>query len=223
LVLAALQQLRKEFPQLKFVMVGQGDLGRRAQALIRRFGLEGSVIQTGWVPSKAYLDYIDLADVVIDLRYPTAGETSGSSLRAMQAAKPLIVSAEGFFLELPDDCCTRLPVGDPEQEVQALREALERLIRDPATPKMGMAGRQFALANLRIEQAARSYMELIREVAASSYPPARTWNFDGRGFSVGSQLIAWAYRAGRLVYSCKSYGLAATLQRVKSAWRAKNP
>lgn len=124
-------------------MVGGGHLGDRARKLITKYGLGETVIRTGWVSAQEYLDYIDLADVVIDLRYPSAGETSGSSLRAMQAGKPLIVSAHGFFLELPDACCAKIPVDDREKE--HLREAMVNLIEDPQKRRtMGDAARDFA-------------------------------------------------------------------------------
>ena len=222
LVLSALQELRKDFPQVKFVVVGQGDLGSRSRALIRRFGLGQTVLQTGWVSSRAYLDYIDIADVIVDLRCPTAGETSGSSLRAMQAAKPLVVSAEGFFLELPDSCCLRLPVDG--QETRVLRDILAGLIQEPERRKeLGMAGRKYTLTFLRLEQAAKSYMEFVREVATSSYKPSRSWSFSGHGSSaVNGCLVSLAYRAGRLAYSLRCYGLAGTWYRIQSAGRSRS-
>jgi glycosyltransferase involved in cell wall biosynthesis len=216
IVLGALRDLRREHPGLKFVMVGQGDLGGAGRALIRRYGLEQNVVQTGWVSSQQYLDYIDLADVVVDLRYPTAGETSGSSLRALQAGKPLVVSAEGFFLELPDACCVRLPVDGRERE--ALRRALADLIGDEQKRRtMGAAGREFAVTHLRREQAAQSYFELAREVAAARYAPARAWNFrEQPDRSPRGRLVSAAYKAGRVAYYYRRYGLGGTWKRIRS-------
>ena len=49
-------------------------------------------------------------DVLVNLRYPTMGETSGSVIRALGLAKPLLVSDVGWFSELPDDAVgVRLP------------------------------------------------------------------------------------------------------------------
>ena len=44
-------------------------------------------------------------DVLVNLRYPTMGETSGSVIRALSLGKPLVVSDVGWFSELPDDAC----------------------------------------------------------------------------------------------------------------------
>jgi glycosyltransferase involved in cell wall biosynthesis len=216
LVLAALDRLRGRYPAIKFVMVGQGQLGSDVAALIKRLRLQETVVQTGWVPAQAYLDYIHISDVIIDLRSPTAGETSGSSLRAMQAAKPLIVSDEGFFSELPESCCIRVPVGNARQEVHRLQEALETLLGDPLRrTSMGTAGREFAVKNLRLEDAAASYIAFIREVIISSYKPARSWTLEASNPG-GHRLLAWAYKAGRLLHSVRHYGLAGTLARIRS-------
>ena len=42
-------------------------------------------------------------DVVVSLRAPTMGETSGSAIRALSLGRPLVVSDLGWFAELPDD------------------------------------------------------------------------------------------------------------------------
>lgn len=214
LVLEAVHRLRARRPNLRFLMVGQGEIGSAGRALIRRYGLERHILQTGWVSSEAYLDYIDLADVIIDLRYPTAGETSGSSLRALQAGKPLLVSAEGFFLELPDESCIRLPIGSGELE--ALVAAAGALLGDPELRRrMGQAGREYARRHLRLEQAASSYLEFAREVATLPSSTVRAWQFaSAADTSLRGRLVAAAYRAGRLAYYYRRYGLQGTWNRV---------
>ena len=216
LIFAALQRLRTKYPKLKFVIVGAGELGTRA-ALIQRYDLVDCVLHTGWVAEQKYLDYIDLVDVAVDLRYPTAGETSGSILRAMQAGKPLVVSAEGSFLELPDECCLRLPVGGTE--IDAVYNALDQLLANSERRlMMGTAGRKFAHTHLRIEQAASSYFELAREIVSRPRNVRKVWSFpDTPDRSVRGRLISSAYKAGRLMYYYRRYGLQGTWKRVRSA------
>jgi glycosyltransferase involved in cell wall biosynthesis len=215
LVFAAIQRLRTKYPNLKFVIVGAGELGARA-ALIQRYDLANCVVQTGWVTPQKYLDYIDLADAAVDLRYPTAGETSGSTLRALQAGKPLVVSAEGSFLELPDECCIRLPMADIE--VDAVYNALDSILASAERRvRMGAAGRQFAHAHLQIEQAAASYFELAREIASRPRLSGKVWSFrETSDRSVKGRLIASTYKAGRLMYYYRRYGLSGTLKRIRS-------
>ena len=53
-------------------------------------------------------------DVLVNLRYPTMGETSGSVIRALSLGKPLLVSDVGWFAELPDDVVLKVPVDELE-------------------------------------------------------------------------------------------------------------
>jgi glycosyltransferase involved in cell wall biosynthesis len=61
-------------------------------------------------------------DVLVNLRYPTMGETSGSVIRALSLGKPLVVSDVGWFGELPDDTVLKVPVD--EHEVPTIEAAL---------------------------------------------------------------------------------------------------
>ncbi|MDQ6699246.1 MAG: glycosyltransferase family 4 protein [Acidobacteriota bacterium] len=215
LLLNGLRVLRKRFPRIKLVMVGNGRLGSDARRLIARHDLGEHVVQTGWVSAQDYLDYIDLADIVTDLRYPSAGETSGSSLRAMQAGKPLVVSAHGSFLEIPDECCVRVPVGAGESEY--LVRTLTDLIDDPVKRReMGAAARSYVLAKLRVEQAAESYIRFIRRVIAAPETATVPWEFpEPGGRSLSARSTALAYRLCRMRYVLRHYGLTELFGRLR--------
>ena len=73
-------------------------------------------------------------DVLVILRSPTMGETSGTAIRALSLGKPLVVSDVGWFAELPDDVALKVPVD--EREVAALAAALE-LLADAARRARG--------------------------------------------------------------------------------------
>ena len=67
------------------------------------------VVDVGYVDSLQKLnDYLMASDVCINLRHPTSGETSASCLRAMASGTPVVVSDEGWYRELPIDCCPRV-------------------------------------------------------------------------------------------------------------------
>ena len=48
-------------------------------------------------------------DVAVNLRYPSAGETSASLLRLLADRKCTMVSAYRQFLEIPADAVVRIP------------------------------------------------------------------------------------------------------------------
>ena len=56
-------------------------------------------------------------DVGINLRYPTAGETSATLSMLLGQGKPTIVSAIGSFTEYPDLCCPKVPIDGSEEDV----------------------------------------------------------------------------------------------------------
>ena len=68
-------------------------------------------------------------DVLVNLRYPTMGETSGSVIRALSLGKPLVVSDVGWFAELPDDVVLKVPVDEYEVRDARGRARLRRRAR----------------------------------------------------------------------------------------------
>ena len=78
-------------------------------------------------------------DVLVNLRSPTMGETSGSVIRGLSLGKPMLVSDVGWFSELPDGAALKIPVD--EFEVATIAGALE-LAADHAA-ELGAAARAY--------------------------------------------------------------------------------
>ncbi len=113
------------------VLVGPMDANDRTE--LARFagdlGLSGQVRATGWVSADDFTAYIRAADVCVQLRYPTFGETSASVLRALAAGTPCIASDQGPMAELPDRVVPK--VRSPHDEVADLTALLETLFAHP--------------------------------------------------------------------------------------------
>jgi hypothetical protein len=108
--------------------------------------------------------------VVVNLRYPTAGESSGTVARALAEGRATIVNNLGAFAELPSDVMMKVEVdGDQEDELAAHLTALaeDRTLRE----RHEELARQYAQAALDPRHAAERYLEvatsLAGEVAAS--------------------------------------------------------
>jgi len=140
-----------------------GDDTMEIDGLIGSLALGGSVFRTGYIPSDRISTYISLADFCINLRYPTAGEASGSALNLMSMKKPVIVSNIGWFSELPWDCCLKL---DPDAyETGVLVEYMKLLTSDEQLRReMGENARNYVLREHNPENAARSYIKFIEYV-----------------------------------------------------------
>lgn len=214
MILEALPGLVRRHPKLRFVIVGTGAPGFRARRQIASAGLEGVVRHTGWLPREAYHELIALADVVVDLRHPSAGETSASLGRAMAAGKPAILSAQGTFLEVPPECAVKLPVDG--NEVAALAAAVSRLVENASERQaMGEAARRHAREHLSLSQAAQAYVGFAHELGERG--PAAAPSFVGapRGSRLVRAGVAGLYGATRLLQLVRRYGPADTWRRLR--------
>jgi len=121
-LLQAFAAFRQERPGARLLLVGSAgerfDVGRR----LERLGLTEGVERLDYVPEERLWSLMAACDVLVNLRYPTMGETSGSVIRALSLGKPLLVSDVGWFSELPDDAVLKIPVD--ELEVPTLAAAL---------------------------------------------------------------------------------------------------
>src|SRR5439155_23750555 len=96
-VLEAFAALRKHHPRALLVLggaLGPGiELERRLPELGLRLGED--VHHEGRVPEDRLWALLASCDLVVALRRPTRGETSGMAIRALSLGKPLIVSDAG--------------------------------------------------------------------------------------------------------------------------------
>lgn len=110
-VLEAFRIARARDPRLVLLIVGEPAPNIDADALRG----EGIVL-TGYVSDEEFPSYYAVADRLVNLRYPSAGETSGTLIRALDAGKPVAVSNYAQFAELPDDVVFKVPLGEGEIE-----------------------------------------------------------------------------------------------------------
>lgn len=112
--LKAFSKFIKKIPNAKFLIVGEfleDNYKREIEQLIKQLKISDKVlIYSGFV--KNLVPYIQISDIIIQTRYPTAGETSGMTLEIMRNGKPVIVSNIGWFKELPNDVSIKIDVNN---------------------------------------------------------------------------------------------------------------
>ena len=119
-LIAALERLRLgSFPDAGLALAGSG---YPPEGMPRFVGV------TGRLEEPEYQGWIREMDVVVDVRSPHCGETSGSLLEAMRAGIPVVLSAGGSFNYLPSDAVLRIP---EDSSVEGLAAALEHLLCRP--------------------------------------------------------------------------------------------
>jgi glycosyltransferase involved in cell wall biosynthesis/SAM-dependent methyltransferase len=124
-VLAAFKRLLAIMPNAMYLIVGEDHWKWSVAPLIEEMGLGDRVRITGYTTERDFFHYLKAVDVLVNLRFPTAGETSGTLIRALGAGKPVIVSDFGQFGGLPDDVCLKVTPGpNEEKELYARLRAL---------------------------------------------------------------------------------------------------
>jgi len=77
------------------------------------------VIRTGYLPEPELWRYAAATDVCVNLRYPSAAETSGIAIRMMGIGKPVVFTASEALARIPTNSCLRLDVGPDEEHMLA--------------------------------------------------------------------------------------------------------
>ena len=127
--LRAFRRLVRLQPECRLILAGEPHPDLQLAALISSLGLEEHVRVLGFVPIDDFVRYVSAVDVVLNLRFPTVGESSGTLLRALGLGKSAIVSDIGSFSEYPDEVCLKVPVDATEEDV--LFEYLNVLVSRP--------------------------------------------------------------------------------------------
>lgn len=157
LLLYAIPRLLDDLPALHCLFVG--DL-LQGQVLAEDPALRDRVLAIGYVPSlRRFLAYLQVSDVIVNLRFPTVGESSALTLRALALGKPVIVSNAGWYADLPDEVCVKLThTGNFETDVQLLTEHLRELAHQPDRRlRMGAQGQVYVQSEHHSTQVAHAY------------------------------------------------------------------
>ena len=151
------------------VFVGEnhgGEYGIRLLETIRTGGMEKRVRITGWVDMPAYRNYLTAADIAVQLRTLSRGETSAAVLDCMNHALPTIVNANGSITDLSSDAVWMLP--DAFEDGQ-LVEALETLRQnDKRRAALGKRAQEIILTRHAPRACAEQYAEAIEHFHARS-------------------------------------------------------
>ena len=163
-LLQAFRRVLDRRPETRLLLAGAVSPRFELEARIEALGLEHAVMRTGYVDGRRLWALMAACDVVVSLRAPTMGETSGVALRALALGKALVVSDVGWFSELPDEVATKVPVD--EREVDALAAALEELgSNESARGSMGEAGRDYVRREHDLERVAGKYASALEWAA----------------------------------------------------------
>ena len=161
-IIDAVKQLIADGYNVKLCFFGKESEGLELNKYIKKAGLDKAVYVTGYLERSEYITGLERTDIVVNLRYPSMGESSGPLCEAFKYGKPVLVSNNNQYKEYPDEVCWKVPIDDSETVV--LTAMLEQLIIDKKTRfVLGDNARKYAEKVLSPERIAGYYAELLND------------------------------------------------------------
>jgi glycosyltransferase involved in cell wall biosynthesis len=134
--------------------------------LAASLGVTNQVRFTGPVTFEEFLAFQIASDVVVNLRSPMVKQWSGTLMRGLAAAKPVVISDVPYWRSLPDDVCPRVTTG--AGEVAELVEVLRSLrADDDRRAALSSRARAYFDENGTVARMAAGYLDVIEGVIGS--------------------------------------------------------
>jgi len=132
------------------------DLERSLTPLLR----DPRILRAGHLPEPDFWRYLAATDLCVNLRYPTAGESSGIAIRMMGIGKPVVFTAGQEIARFPENACLRVDPGPAEEEI--LSAIIVWLARDRESAiEIGRRAAQHIAAEHAIEKVAAQYWSVL--------------------------------------------------------------
>lgn len=165
-VIGGMAQVHRSRRDSLLVMVGADNTGGGLDRIIDRHRIRSAVRPAGFVGLSQFYLYLKAVDAVINLRYPSAGESSGSIARALAEGRAVICNNYHAFAELPGDAVLKVEIDRPQADQVGAH--LIRLAEDPLF-KQGVEtrARSYAEAILDQQRCANLYVSFAETVAAA--------------------------------------------------------
>jgi glycosyltransferase involved in cell wall biosynthesis/SAM-dependent methyltransferase len=168
--LRAFRRLIRVIPDARMILVGEVHPELPLADMIRSMGLSAHVRHIPFAPIDDFNGYMSACDVVLNLRYPTVGESSGTLLRALGLGKAVVVSGVGSFNEYPDEICLKAPVDASEEDY--IFEYLNLLFSRPEVAQaLGARAREWVERECNWQSVAARYADFL-----SAIVEGREWN-----------------------------------------------
>jgi SAM-dependent methyltransferase len=159
----------KETPEARLILVGEAHPELPLTRMISSLGLGAHVRHIDYAPIEDFNGYLAACDAILNLRFPTVGETSGTLQRSLGMGKAVLVSDIGSFREYPDEVCLKVPVDASEEE--HIYEYLRLLATRPEVGRaLGKRARAWVERECSWESVARRYADFAGAVANGTAP-----------------------------------------------------
>ena len=162
-ILEGFARFHRKVPDSLLLMVGADRTGGALPRLVAQLGIADAVRLTGYVNLEQMYVNLRAMDVSINLRYPSAGESSGTLARSLAEGRAVIVNNYGSWAELPRDVALKVEIDRPQAEQVA--EHLLELAGDPdLRAAQGDRARAYAHDHLDPVRCVERYLAFVRRV-----------------------------------------------------------
>lgn len=121
------------------------------------------ILRAGYLSEPDFWRYAAAVDLCINLRYPTAAETSGIAVRLMGIGKPVAFSDGAEIARIPSNACLRIETGPSEEEL--LADYITWLAGDrDAAEEIGRRAAAHISTHHALETVAARYWEVLNTV-----------------------------------------------------------
>lgn len=160
--LRAVRRLKASGIDARYALVGGTVEHYDALAEADALGIADAVTLTGRVPEEQFWLYAFAADVCLNLRYPSAGETSATLLRLLACGRPVMVTDQIHVTDVPDSVVARVRL---EGDEDGLYCDLVDLVRsEDRRRELSKNSREFILREHSVEQMVSDYREALGNI-----------------------------------------------------------
>lgn len=165
--LKALSKIKEEVPDFLYLIVGDVSNAVPIDSLVCEYDLEENVKVLGYVDFEQLHLFMQAADISINLRYPSAGETSAALYRSMGVGNCCMVFDYSSYSDLPDD--TVIKVKLDTYSTLEMEKVLRFYIQNPSeVDQLKINARQYVLNNHSVDITASEYLRALKNVFCSS-------------------------------------------------------
>jgi glycosyltransferase involved in cell wall biosynthesis len=159
-VLRAMERLWQEGAETILVVQGAFASSDLERSLAPRIENHPRILRTGYLAEGEFWRWAAATDVCINLRFPSAAETSGIAVSMMGIGKAVVFSSGEEIARIPENACLRV---DPGQAEEAMLTDYMRWLaanRDAAI-EIGSRAAAHVIREHAIEKVAAQYWKVL--------------------------------------------------------------
>jgi len=128
----------------------------------RELGVGGNVRLLGRLPEEEFRLYAFASDLCLNLRYPSAGETSATLLGLLACGRPVVITDQIHVRDLPDTVVARSALEGDEDGLYC--DLMDLIRAERRRRELGEAARRYAESEASPEVMAKDYLAALEAV-----------------------------------------------------------